>query len=284
VSLFRPAGTLSATGAPVVLDPASAGWSYAGLQVVDMSPGESRRIHVEGVEAAVIPLRGSCIVEASDYSFKLEGRTSVFEQMTDVCYLGVGDDATLISDKGGRFAITTAVATEQRSARYYPASDVAVEIRGAGQATRQINALLSADVPGPQKLIVVEVLAPGGNWSSYPPHKHDESSDVEVQLEEIYYFLIRDRTRWRDGFGMHRTYTLDGEIDETVEVRSGDVFLVPRGYHGPCVAAPGYDMYYLNVMAGPDPERRWMLYTDPEYAWLWDAWKDLPPDPRVPLY
>lgn len=284
MSLFRPAGTLAKEGEPVHLDAASAGWSYAGLRVVEVSPRERRSIHLDGVEVAVIPLAGSALIEGPGYHYTLEGRSSVFEQMTDLCYLPSGETFILSSEGGGTFAIATSVASEERPAHYYPASDVAVEIRGAGQATRQINALLSADVAGPQRLIVVEVLAPGGNWSSYPPHKHDEWSETEVPVEEIYYFLIRDRTAGRDGFGLHRTYTLDGEIDETVEVRSGDVFLVPRGYHGPCVAAPGYDMYYLNVMAGPDPQRRWMLCTDPGYAWLWDSWKGLSPDPRVPLY
>jgi 5-deoxy-glucuronate isomerase len=176
------------------------------------------------------------------------------------------------------------VASERRSPVYYPSQETRIEIRGAGQATRQINALLSASVEGPQRLIVVEVLAPGGNWSSYPPHKHDEWSEDEVPVEEIYYYLIREGRADGGGFGLHRTYTLDGAIDETVAVRSGDVFLVPRGYHGPCVAAPGYDMYYLNVMAGPDPQRRWMISTDPAYAWLWEAWKETPMDPRVPFY
>lgn len=284
MSLFRPAGTLAQEGELVSLDAASAGWSYAGLRVVEVSPGETRLIQLDGVEAAVIPLAGSSVVEGPGYRYILEGRLSVFEQMTDICYLPLGDAFTLASEGGGTFAIATSVASGERPAHYYPTSDVAVEIRGAGQATRQINALLSADVAGPERLIVVEVLAPGGNWSSYPPHKHDEWSEIEVPVEEIYYFLIRDRTAGRDGFGLHRTYTLDGEIDETVEVRSGDVFLVPRGYHGPCVAAPGYDMYYLNVMAGPDPQRRWMLSTDPAYAWLWDWWKDQPRDRRVPFY
>jgi 5-deoxy-glucuronate isomerase len=275
---------LAAERDPVVLDAATAGWSYCGLQVVQLGPGESRRLDLNGTEAAVFPLMGAATVDGIDTRFELRNRSSVFEQMPDIAYLPAGESATMTSYQGGAFAVATSVADAVRPARFYPAEDVKVEIRGAGQATRQINALLSADVVGPQRLIVVEVLAPGGNWSSFPPHKHDEWSEVEVPVEEIYYFLIRDRERPRDGFGLHRTYTLDGEIDETVEVRSGDVFLVPRGYHGPCVAAPGFDMYYLNVMAGPDPHRRWMLCTDPAYAWLWDAWKDEPRDPRVPLY
>lgn len=127
--------------------------------------------------------------------------------------------------------------------------------------------------------MVVEVLTPAGNWSSYPPHKHDDPGGGEVVLEEIYYFRIDGQ----GGFGHHRTYTLDGDIDETVTIHDGDVFLVPRGFHGPCAAAPGYDMYYLNVMAGPNEERAWRTSTDPAHEWLWEVWAQDPPDPRRPM-
>jgi 5-deoxy-glucuronate isomerase len=161
---------------------------------------------------------------------------------------------------------------------------VGVEIRGAGQASRQINGLLSADVEGPQRLIVVEVLTPAGNWSSYPPHKHDEATATETRLEEIYYFEVDGDA----GFALHRTYAPDrtshSAVDETVTVRSGDVYVIPHGYHGPTVAAPGYDLYYLNVMAGPDPERRWLICTDPTHVWLLDAWEGAATDPRLPMY
>lgn len=266
------------------IDPAGAGWTYTGLRVFDFPAGEARPFRLEGMEGALIPLTGSFAVEGAGYRFDLRHRESVFESMPDACYLPMSDDVVVSSDIGGRIALATSVATERRPARFFAAETATVEIRGAGQATRQINPILAASVDGPQRLIVVEVLAPGGNWSSYPPHKHDEWSDAEVPVEEIYYFEIRDGSGSDTGFGLHRTYTTDGEIDETVTVRNGDVFLVPRGYHGPCVAAPGYDMYYLNVMAGPDVERRWMISTDPAYAWLWEEWKTVAPDPRVPLY
>ena len=284
MTLHHPRGSLATSNDAVAIDHGMAGWAYSGLKVFDLRPGETRRLRLEGVEGALIPLQGSGSVEGPGYRFELQQRASVFDSMPDACYLPLDDEVALSSIDGGRMALATSVATEQKPAQFYPAAATSVEVRGAGQATRQINTILSAAVEGPQHLIVVEVLAPGGNWSSYPPHKHDEWSETEIPVEEIYYFEIRDDADSGAGFGLHRTYTTDGEIDETVEVRSGDVFLVPRGYHGPCVAAPGYDMYYLNVMAGPDPERRWMISTDPAYAWLWEAWKSVPTDPRVPFY
>jgi 5-deoxy-glucuronate isomerase len=279
VTLFRPRGTLGDGRDPIRLSREAAGWSFCGLDVILLAPGERRDLDLSGVEAAVVPLSGSHSVQTAESVYELSGRDSVFSGIPDVAYLSLDSPASVSSHSGGRVAVATAAATEFRPSFVIRGSEVSVEIRGAGQATRQINGLLSADVPGPQRLIVVEVLTPAGNWSSYPPHKHDEWSDVEVPIEEIYYFEIAGE----DGFGFHRTYTVDGEIDETVTVRSGDAFLIPRGYHGPCVAAPGYDMYYLNVMAGPDEERRWMICTDPRHAWLWDAWVGVPPDPRLPM-
>jgi 5-deoxy-glucuronate isomerase len=182
------------------------------------------------------------------------------------------------SDRGCELALPNAPATRALDPAYVPANAVAVEVRGGGPATRQINNFLAADAFEAERLIAVEVLTPDGNWSSFPPHKHDEHTEDEVPLEEIYYFRIRGD----HGFGLHRTYTTDGAIDETVTVRDGDVFLIPRGFHGPCVAAPGHTMYYLNVMAGP-AERAWRVCMDPAHEWLGEALASLGPDPRCPL-
>lgn len=276
-SLFRPAGTLADGPDPIRLTPEDAGWDYCGLHIVGLEPGGTREVHLDGVEAAVVPLSGEVSVSADDLEADLHGRTDVFEGVPDVAFLGLGSTVSLESSTGGRFAVTTAVADEQRPSFIVERQAVAQDVRGAGQATRVIRGLLSADVPGPQRLIVVEVITPAGNWSSYPPHKHDEWSDDEVPIEEIYYFEIAGD----EGFGLHRTYTSDGTIDETVTVQDQDVFLIPRGYHGPCVAAPGYDMYYLNVMAGPDPERRWLICNDPAHEWVIDEWPGMAPDPRA---
>lgn len=276
-ALFRPAGTASVGPDPVLLTPEQAGWSYSGLRLVIIEPGSRRTIGLEGVEAAVVPLEGDCTVSGDDLHLELRGRRNVFDGVPDVAYVPLDSKIELSSVSGGRFAVASAVAEEFRPAFKVDRADVAVDVRGAGQASRVINGLLSAEVEGPQRLIVVEVITPAGNWSSYPPHKHDEWSDSEVPIEEIYYFEVAGE----EGFGLHRTYTADGQIDETVTVRTGDVFLIPQGYHGPCVAAPGYDMYYLNVMAGPDPQRRWLICNDPAHAWVIDEWATQDPDPRA---
>jgi 5-deoxy-glucuronate isomerase len=164
---------------------------------------------------------------------------------------------------------------------------VPVELRGAGQATRQVtNFLAPGAFDAVDRLIAVEVLTPDANWSSYPPHKHDDTPGSLANNEEIYYFRVGKAGSVEtsgEGFAVHRTYTADGSIDETVVVRDGDAFLVPRGYHGPCVAAPGYPLYYLNVMAGPNPERTMAVVDDPPYAWIRDSWDGQAIDPRCPM-
>ena len=164
--------------------------------------------------------------------------------------------------------------------RYGPAADVPIEVRGAGVCTRQVTNFLSPESwPHADRLMAVELLTPGGNWSSYPPHRHDDSPECPVNNEEIYYFRIDGA----DGFGLHRLYTSDGEIDDTVTVGDGDVFLIPRGYHGPCIAAPGHTMYYLNVLAGPDGERSMAFCDDPAHHWVRESWAGMATDPRCPM-
>ena len=276
--LFRPAGSLARGGDAVVITPEDAGWSFVGLEVLRLAPGERRVLRLDGAEAAILPLGGSCTVEVAGRTFGLEGRDDVFSRVSDFAYLPAGSEAALSSGRGAELAVPTARAERRLEPAYVPARAVRVEGRGGGQATRQVTNFLSADAFEADRLIAVEVLTPDGNWSSFPPHKHDEDSEREVALEEIYYFRIAGE----HGFGLHRTYTLDRTIDATVTVRDGDVFLVPRGYHGPCVAAPGHAMYYLNAMAGP-AERAWRTCTDPAHEWLWGLFDELGPDPRCPM-
>lgn len=279
-SLLRPRKSLRRDAREVQLTPQSAGWRFCGLEVAALPAGASLNVDLTGREAVVVPLSGSAKVEVSGGdAFDLTGRDNVFSSVTDVCYLPSGSLFQIRSEEGGEFAFATAQTEKKTLPLYRSAEEIDIQIRGAGQSTRQITQLLGADVEGPDKLMVVEVHTPEGNWSSYPPHKHDEWTEDEVPLEEIYYFRIAGD----NGFGLHRTYSVDGAIDETVTVYNGDVFLVPRGYHGPCVAAPGYDMYYLNVMAGPGEERAWKICTDPSHEWLWEVWQGSSSDPRVPM-
>ncbi len=277
--LHWPAGTASDGSDPVVMTPALAGWRHTGLRIVRLAPGELRTIATGTREMLALPLAGSCRVDVGGERYLLEGRTGVFDGITDFAYLPVASDATITSPGGCELALPSAVASRRLPPAHVRANDVRVETRGAGSATRQINDLFVAGGAPAHRLVVVEVLTPGGNWSSYPPHKHDDGSNPgEAELEEIYYFRIQGR----DGFGIHRTYTADRTIDETVAVRDGDVFLVPRGYHGPCVAPPEFPMYYLNVLAGPSDARSLGFTDDPAYAWIRESWKGLPRDPRVP--
>ncbi len=287
--LHLPDGSLEHDGHPVHLTPERAGWTYSGLEVLELPEGGSEVLALDGREAAVLPLRGALDVEVDGRTFHLNGRVSVFERVTDWAYLPVGSEVRLSSSVGCEVAVPTAVASQRHDPVHVAAEDVAVEVRGSGPATRQVNNFCSPEAfDGADALMCVELLTPAGNWSSYPPHKHDDSPERPVNNEEIYYFRIgrEDTTRYdADGFGMHRTYTDSGpdRLDENVAVRDGDVFLIPRGYHGPCIAAPGYPMYYLNVLAGPADGRSMAFCDDPTHHWVRDTWDSLAPDPRCPM-
>ena len=277
----------AAPGASLTITPESAGWTYCGLQVWRLGRGESRLLATGNEEFAVLPLEGSAVVEVDGERYELEGRTSVFGRVTDWAYLPIEAEARLSTVTGAELALASARAERRFSPAYVPATAVPVEIRGAGQATRQVTNFLSPEgFAEADRLICVEVLTPEGNWSSYPPHKHDDTPDSPANNEEIYYFRVgrSGGTATSDeGFALHRTYTADGSIDETVVVRDGDAFLVPSGYHGPCVAAPGYPLYYLNVMAGPNPQRTMAIVDDPAHAWIRRTWEEMPIDPRCPM-
>jgi 5-deoxy-glucuronate isomerase len=266
------------------ITPEQAGWTYCGLRILRLEGTHS--FTTGGDELAILPLEGSVAVEIDGVRFELAGRSSVFERVSDWAYAPIDAEVVLESD-GAELALASARARRRFEPAYVAAADVPVEIRGAGAATRQVtNFLAPGAFDAVDRLICVEVLTPDGNWSSYPPHKHDDSPGSPANNEEIYYFRIGrtgalDTTA--DGFALHRTYTDDGSIDETLVVRDGDAFLVPRGYHGPCVAAPGYPLYYLNVMAGPNAERTMAIADDPAYAWIRATWDGMALDPRVPM-
>ena len=274
-----PAGTAAGNGSSIAIDPAMAGWSYCGLEVLEMAPGATRVVATGTSEIAVLPLAGSCTVEVEGKTFEVDGRDGVFSGIAGFAYVPIDTELKVTSTSGGEIALCSAVATRRIDPYVVPAKAVSVEVRGASTASRQINNFLNAVSWEADKLIAVEVLTPEGGFSSYPAHKHDEMSEIEVELEEIYYFRIDGE----HGSGFFTCYTMDGEIDETVTVHDGDAFLVPKGFHGPAAAFPGHHMYYLNVMAGPSPERKWSICNDPRQEPAMESLLPLGPDPRLPL-
>ena len=262
------------------ITPKQAGWGFSGLRVLELPAGGRHAFDSGEDELIVLPLAGACSVRADGDEFALEGRDDVFSGVTDFVYVPREARVLVASDGGGRFALPSSRADRRLEARHVAAADVPVELRGAGQASRQVNNFCAPEAFAADRLIAVEVLTPAGNWSSYPPHKHDEDRPgEETVLEEIYYYEVA-----RGGFGYQRVYTSGPgrEIDITAEVRSGDAVVMPFGYHGPSMAAPGYDLYYLNVMAGPG-ERAWRFTDDPEHAWIRSTWAEQELDPRLPL-
>ncbi len=250
--------------------PESAGWRHLFFGVREGSfaseTGEA--------EIALVPLAGRCRVEAEGERWELGGRASVFEGMPWALYLP--RDTAYRVEAEGEVAICGALCDRRREPVLVRPEDVEIEVRGAGNATRQINHIIKPEFPA-ERLLVVEVFTPSGNWSSYPPHKHDEDRPPgEVVLEETYYF----RTAKPEAFAVQRLYSPRHGLDVTETVRDGDLMLVPYGYHT-TAAAHGYDLYYLNALAGDS--RSMASADDPDLAWIRAAWADLEPDPRVPL-
>jgi 5-deoxy-glucuronate isomerase len=281
MSLHLRDGATARDGFRLVVTPEDAGWGYSGLRILELEPGERRALQTGDDEVVVLPLRGACSVDCDGETFALEGRDDVFAAVSDFAYVPRDAGVEIESEAGGRFALPSARARRRLEPRHVAAAGVPVELRGAGRASRQVNNFCAPEAFGADRLIAVEVLTPGGNWSSYPPHKHDEErGDEEVALEEIYFFEVRG-----GGPAYQRVYSSspDRPIDVCAEVRSGDAVLLPHGYHGPSMAAPGYDLYYLNVMAGPGPERAWRFTDDPAHAWIRDTWAGQEVDPRLPM-
>jgi len=258
-----------------VITPESAGWTYSGLRILELAAGERIALDTGSAEMAVLSLTGSCMVTAEGTQHDIAGRESVFSGVSDFVYLPRETTAVVESAAGGRFALPSAHCERRLQVRYGPAAEVPVELRGAGQATRQVNNFLAPGVFEADKLCAVEVLTPGGNWSSYPPHKHDEDRPGEAVLEEIYYFETK-------GLAYQRVY--GPRVDVLAEISTGDIVLIPSGYHGPSMAAPGYDLYYLNVLGGPGEERSMAFCDDPAHAWIRGSWEGVPIDPRVPFF
>jgi len=281
-SLYRPAGSLAAGDWSVVLTPESAGWRFSGMRAATLGAGARLAFETGGDEVIVLPLSGSFQVTADGSTYALAGRASVWAGPSDFVYVPPGRTVDVASVAGGRFAVAAARAEPRFPARYVAAEDVAVELRGAGACSREVRNFASALRFEADRLIAVEVLTPGGNWGSYPPHKHDEVRDVETELEEIYHYIVADGPSGRGLAYQHIYGTADRPIDLLTTIATGDTVLVPHGWHGPAMAAPGYDLYYLNVMAGPG-ERAWRAPDDPAHTWVRETWTDQGIDPRLPF-
>jgi 5-deoxy-glucuronate isomerase len=244
-----------------VLDvtPESAGWRYVGFEVLALSGGSAER-DTGDRELCVVVVQGTAHVRSEHGEWRdLGGRADPWAGLPDAAYLPPGTHVAMEGD--GEVALCWAPAPNGgATARVLPGSEIEVETRGHGSLERTIRPILMADAEA-ESLLVVEVLTPGGHWSSYPPHKHDRDDPPrETFLEETYYH----RLARPDGFAFQRVYTDDRSLDETLTFGDRDCVLVPRGYHT-VSAPPGYDLYYLNVMAGP--LRQWAVANDPDHEW-----------------
>jgi len=254
-----------------------AGWQTISLRVIRLEKQQKQILSQPGEELALVMLGGQATIRAGGQRWEsLGARANVFAGMPHALYLPLGTEQIEIEALTSPCEVAVCGA---RASRRFPAalvtpSSVEVEIRGGGNATRQINHILKPDFPA-DRLLVVEVYTPSGNWSSYPPHKHDvHNPPGEVDLDEIYFYKISQP----EGFAIQRVYTRDGRRNETLTVRDNDLVLIPEGYH-PVVAAHGYDCYYLNVLAGS--ARSMAASDDPDYAWVRGTWNAK--DPRLPL-
>jgi 5-deoxy-glucuronate isomerase len=244
-----------------LVTPESAGWRYVGFEVIELGAQPPLSRNTGDTEVCVVVVQGTCTVRSAHGVWAdLGGRESPFEGRPDAAYLPPGTEFELTG--GGELALCAAPAPNGGAdPRVLRGDEIDVETRGFGAQERTVLPILMGDRPA-ESLLVCEVLTPPGHWSSYPPHKHDrEALPDESYLEETYYHRI-DPPR---GFALQRVYTGDGNLDETVAVRDRDVVLVPRGYHT-VSAPPGYAVYYLNVMAGP--ERTWAIANDPDHEWM----------------
>ncbi|MEM6889038.1 MAG: 5-deoxy-glucuronate isomerase [Pseudomonadota bacterium] len=259
--LFKPVGT---RGKLHDITPQSAGWGYVGFALYKLAPGETAA-EVTGEREAILVLvegRAELVADGRDFS-ELGERLSVFERTPPHClYVPGGSAWSARATTDCVIGVCTAPSTATYPAARLGPEGIKLTPRGTGQNTRYINNIAMEDRDVASSLLVTEVFTPAGNWSSYPSHRHDEDDYPRMTyLEETYYHRLNPA----QGFGVQRVYTDDGSLDETITVKDGDVVSVPRGHH-PCGAPYGYDMYYLNVMAGP--LRKWRYENDPDHSWI----------------
>ena len=244
------------------ITPRSAGWTHVGFEVRDLASGAHASGLEAGRETCLVLVRGRAriVVGAQDFGV-LGGRLNPFDGGASAVYVPPRAEWRVAAEDMVELAICTAPAKGGLPARAIPPGQAGEIVRGSGTNARAVRNILP-DTAAAESLLVVEVVTPGGHWSSYPPHKHDtDDYPNETALEETYYHRLRRGA----GFALQRVYTKDGTLDETMAVGDRDVVLVPRGYH-PVSAAHGFDLYYLNVMAGP--RRAWKFSMDPDQAHL----------------
>ena len=271
----------------VAADPARAGWRYLSFRAFELGDGEVTILDDPDRETAIVTIGGGGIdleFLGRHPRFRLTGRASVFEGMPWSAYLPAGVAARIVGRPLPRRRAVVAIAQAPRSGRAGVATspilvtpaDVGIEIRGSGNATRQVNNIMLGDFPA-DRLLICEVFTPAGNWSGWPPHKHDvDDMPREAVLEETYFYQFSRP----EGWAIQRLYHRDGSRDLFWAVRSGELVLVDQGYH-PFAATQGYDAYYLNALAG---DRRTMAASDdPDLAWVRGTWPGMVKDPRLPL-
>jgi 5-deoxy-glucuronate isomerase len=251
-----------ADGLTLSVTPESAGWKYVGFQVYRRAAGQELDWRIAGKESCLVLLSGKASASIDGKAaVEIGGRTTVFEGPGWSVYLPSDARCVLKATTDIEVGVCTAPGAKKFPARIIAPEDVGFEERGKGTNRRLVYNILP-DTAAAESLLVVEVVTPGGNWSSYPPHKHDRDALPEESfLEETYYHRLNPP----QGFAFQRVYTDDRSIDETMAVEDGDCVMVPRGYH-PVGAPHGYDLYYLNVMAGPN--RRWVFKNDPAHEWI----------------
>ncbi len=270
----------------VATNPVRSGWRYLSFRSFGLAEGEVALLDSPDQEAAVVTISGGGVEVALDggRSLDLAGRPSVFEGLPWTAYIPAGTTARIIGRPlpGRRSVVVIAQAplTGRTGIAREPIvvgpGDVQIEIRGAGNCSRQVNNIMMPDFPA-DRLLICEVFTPSGNWSGWPPHKHDvDDPPREAVLEETYFYQFRRPEAW----AIQRIYHRDGSRDLLLPVHHGDLVIVDQGYH-PFIATPGYDAYFINALAG---DRRTMANTDdPDLAWVRTLWPDMEPDPRLPL-
>jgi len=253
----------AATNPVHAITPEDAGWTYVGFDLHDLAPGARLQADTGAREVCIVIVSGTARIVAGGLDCGiLGGRMDVFEGNPWSVYVPARSRYVIIAETACEIALCSAPATGERPVRIIAPDEVGQETRGTGTNTRHVRNILPDTSPHATSLLVVEVITPGGHWSSYPPHKHDtDDFPRETLLEETYYHRLRRGS----GFAVQRVYTDDGSLDETMAVGHRDVVLVPKGYH-PVGAPHGFDLYYLNVMAGP--RRTWKFSFPKDHAFL----------------